>query len=377
MGLVAELVDDPARLQATRAAWDALAVDLGRPYCAPAWLLAWWEHARPSGALLRTVLVRDGGELVAVAPFYADRRLARPVYYRLLASDISHRVAPLIRRGDEGPATEAIAGALAAARPRPAVIRFESVESQSRWPERFVDGWPGAARPWAVREWRGPAPTVGLEGQNFDRWMQAKSRNFRSQAGRMRRHLEAKGARFRLAATPDQAQRALEALAELHYARWEARGGSMALDPGVERMLGQAASELLAEGRFRLFSIEAGGATISAHLFVAAGGQVAYWNGGFDAAFAGDQPSMRVLVEAIEDAMGRSDRSLDLGGGSEEYKRRLADGEDLLETCLVVPRGPGYRFTRAQLAPRRLRRHIGSKLPDRLGARLRRSRKRR
>ena len=97
MGLAAELVDDPARLQAVRGAWDALAVELGRPYCAPGWMLAWWDHARPPRALLRTVLVRDGDELVAVAPFYADRRFGRPVHYRLLAADISHRVGPLIR----------------------------------------------------------------------------------------------------------------------------------------------------------------------------------------------------------------------------------------------------------------------------------------
>ena len=371
MGLVAELVDDPARLQTMRAAWDALAVELGRPYCAPAWLLAWWDHARPSGALLRTVLVHDGSELVAVAPFYADRRLARAVHYRLLAADVSHRITPLIRRGAEEGATKAIAETLAAARPRPAVIRFESVEAEGRWPERFAEQWPGPARPWAVREWCGPAPTVTLEGQTFENWMRAKSRNFRSQAGRMRRHLEAEGARFSLAAGPNEVRQGLEALARLHYARWEGRGGSTALDRGVERMLAEAASELLADCRFRLFTIEAAGAVISAHLFVAAGGEVAYWNGGFDETFAGDQPSMRVLVEAIEDAMGRSDRSLDLGGGSEGYKMRLADGEDLLETCLVVPRGAGYSLTRLQLVPRRLRRSIRSTLPERLGARLR------
>ena len=78
----------------------------------------------------------------------------------------------------------------------------------------------------------------------------------------------------------------------------------MALDAGVERMLAEAASDLLADCRFRLFTIEAHGSTISAHLFVAAGGQVAYWNGGFDESFAGDQPSMRVLVGAIQDAIG-------------------------------------------------------------------------
>ena len=377
MGLAAELVEESARLRLARKDWDSLAVELGRPYCAPAWMLAWWEHARPRRALLRTVLVRDGEELVAVAPFYADRRFARAVHYRLLAADVSHRVVPLIRPGVEDAAIEAIVHTLAAARPRPAVIHFESVEADDEWPARFTAHWPGPAPPLAVIEWRGPAPTVRLGDRAFDDWLRSKSRNFRSQAGRMRRRLEAGGARFCLATTAQEAQQAMDAMVRLHYARWEGRGGSTALDPGVERMLAQAASELLADYRFRLFTIEAQGATISAHLFMAAGGAVSYWNGGFDDAFAGGQPSMQVLLEAIADGMRRSDRCLDLGGGREQYKLRLADAEDVLETSLVVPRGDGYALTRAQLMPRRVRQRVAVRLPNGLRRRLRAPRTRR
>src|SRR5271156_4906515 len=40
-------------------AWDALAVTHGRPFCAPAWMLAWWSQARTGDARLRVVLVSD------------------------------------------------------------------------------------------------------------------------------------------------------------------------------------------------------------------------------------------------------------------------------------------------------------------------------
>lgn len=373
MALTGELLDSPKGLTKHRRAWDALAVARGLPFCAPAWMLAWWQHVASARAGLRAIVVHDGEELVAIAPFYAERRPARPTFYRMLGTSTAHRVEPLVRADREGEAAGVIARELAAADPRPDVICFESIDASSSWPARLAECWPGGRRPWTAREWSGPAPTVTLEGLGFDGWMQDKSRNFRSQAGRLRRRLEARGARFKVAATEAELERGLADFARLHHARWRDRGGSVVLDPSVERALAQAGRELLDSGRFRLVSIEAEGRTISAHIFVAAGGEVSYWNGGFDEQWAAEQPSMRALIVAIEDAFGRSDRRFDLGGGAEPYKYRLADSEDLLETAVVVPHGGRYPLNRLQLAPHRLRREVSRRLPEELHARLRRA----
>jgi len=375
MSLTGTVLDTPERCEPYRAAWDALAVAEERPFSSPAWMLAWWRHVPGPRAALRVVVVLDGDDLVAVAPFYAERARGRPTRYRMLGAGTSHRAEPLAKPEVSDEAGIIIARELANAQPRPALIYFESVDMRSRWPDRLVESWPHGQRPWSSREWSGPAPTVSLDGNDFDGWLQSKSRNFRSQAGRLRRRLEARGAHFHLASDEHELEWGLRELSRLHHGRWQGRGGSVALNPKVERTLGDAGRELLSSGRFRLVWIEAEGRAISAHAFVAAGGEVSYWNGGFDEEWASEQPSMRALILAIEDACARSDHRLDLGGGAEPYKYRLADGEDILETTLIAPRDGRYPLTRLQLAPRHLRSALSRLLPGPFHERLRRLRR--
>ncbi|MGI8846114.1 MAG: GNAT family N-acetyltransferase, partial [Thermoleophilaceae bacterium] len=293
MTLVPTLIEDVQELEQFREGWDALAVAAERPFCAPAWMLAWWGHVPGPRAQLRTVLVHEGDELVAVAPYFAETRPGGPTRYRILAAGTSHRVEPVARPGSERAAAAAVAATLAQATPRPALIAFETVDRRIGWSDLIASSWPGSRRPRPMLGFSGPAPTVTLDAADFPAWLQTKSRNFRSQAGRLKRRLEGLGARFCLAATEDEVERGLADFARLHYARWEDRGGTVALTPAVERMLLDAGRELLAAGRLRLHSIEVDGQTISSHLFVAAGGEIAYWNGGFDDRFAAEQPSMQ------------------------------------------------------------------------------------
>ena len=147
---------------------------------------------------------------------------------------------------------------------------------------------------------------------------------------------------------PRTCSRGLAEFARLHYGRWDPRGGSGALNPGVERMLEDVAGELLDEGRFRLFTIDIDGHTISAQLFVAAGGEVRYWLGGFDPEWANRGPGNQAIFAAIEDAIARGEQRFDLGPGAQEYKRRIADGEDVLESLTLVTRPSRYPLVRAQ-----------------------------
>jgi len=375
MALTGTVLDTPERCEPYRTAWDALAVAEGRPFCAPAWMLAWWRHVPGPRAQLRVVVVHHGDDLVAVAPFYAQSNPGMPTHYRILGAGTSHRAEPLARAEFRDEAARVIARELSGTEPRPAVIGLESVDVRSGWPARLVESWPGNRRPWSSQEWSGPAPTVSLEGLTFDEWIKTKSRNFRSQSGRLRRRLEARGAHFHFAADEEELEWGLGELSRLHHARWQGRGGSTALDPSVERTLVDAGRELLPSGRFRLLWIEVEGRAISAHAFLAAGREVSYWNGGFDEEWASEQPSMRALIEAIDDAFARSDLRFDFGGGAEPYKYRLADGEDTLETILIAPRDARYPLTWLQLAPRRLRGAISRLLPEPAHERLRRLRK--
>ena len=104
-------------------------------------------------------------------------------------------------------------------------------------------------------------------------------------------------------------------------------------------------SELLDEGGFRLRMLELDGEPISAQLFAAAGGEVIYYNGGWDERHAQFKPAMLGILDAIEDAFARGERRMDLGPGAQPYKLRFADGTDPLAWWVLIP--PGRRMPRA------------------------------
>src|SRR3954453_5974654 len=134
MALSGALIEDTDGLEALRGEWDALAVAAARPYCAPAWMLAWWRHVGGSRGSLRGVAVHDEGRLVGLAPFYAARAVGRPTRYRLMAADMAHRIEPLAEPGSGRGVAEAIASVLAKARPGPALVSFESADAATGWP---------------------------------------------------------------------------------------------------------------------------------------------------------------------------------------------------------------------------------------------------
>ena len=353
MTLVGQLVADEAALDALRPEWDSLAVACSRPYCSPAWMLAWWKHAAPPGALLRVVAAFDGPRLAAIAPCWARRGRLGVSEYRMLGAGTAARLEPLARPGLEAEAATVFAAELAKATPRPRLVTFEEMAVGSPWPELLARAWAGRPRAAISRGYPISAPAVTLDHDSAGDWLGTKSSNFRQQVRRARKQLEAAGARFRLS-TEGELGRDLEAFARLHHARWEQRGGSAALRPGVERMLEQAGGELLPAGRFRLWCLDADGETVGAHAFVAAGEEVSYWLGGFDERWAAQRPGLTTLVVAVEDALGRGAARLDLGPGEGDYKSRLADRDETLEHIQVVSPGPLAPLLAGLLTARRV-----------------------
>jgi CelD/BcsL family acetyltransferase involved in cellulose biosynthesis len=368
--LDAELIDDVQALEPWREGWDELACLSRRPFCAPALVLAWWHHVRPAGARLRTVLVREDGRLVGVAPYYVERAggLAR---YRALGAGAWMRVEPVAEPGREREVAAAVARALAAAHPKPDIMPFDGIPSTSPWPEAIAASWPGR-RPRVHVDVVRPAPILSLRDGTFESWLAGKSRNFRQQMGRARRALEAGGATFHLAATVEEALAGLGAFASLHHARWEGKGGSGVMTPKIEAMLERAARDLAPGTRFRLWSIEAQGRTISSHLFLAAGREAAYWLGGFDEAWAKQYPSMLCILAAIEHAWSLGDERMDFGGGGQPYKYRFADGEESLQWLHLIPSGPRAPLAQMTLMPRRGYRLLSRYVSEERRARLKR-----
>jgi CelD/BcsL family acetyltransferase involved in cellulose biosynthesis len=178
---------------------------------------------------------------------------------------------------------------------------------------------------------------------------------------RARRKLAEDGGVFRLATSPQEIERDLVHLERLHNARWDWRGGSSALPPGALQMLTDAGRALGSE-RFQLISLEIDGRVINSQLFLTAGNEMSYWNGGFDEEFASYKPSLAGLVEAIGIALERGCTRFDLGPGAQEYKNRFTDGGDELVWQSLIPRGPRYGLARGLYAPAQLRYEAGQRM---------------
>lgn len=358
-----EVFDDPGRLAGLLPAWDALAVSERLPYCAPAWQLAWWRHAAPPKAVLRVVAAWDGDRLAGIAPCYAVEAPLGTWRFALLAARISSRIQPLAAPADREACAAAFAAALAGGDPAPNTLHLSQIPEESPWPALLRDAWPGGPAS-LHHEVTVPAPVVNLGGGDLDAWLATRSSNFRSQVRRARRKLVEQGGGFK-DTTAEDVEHGVAELARLHAARWDRRGGSEGMTAGVDRMLVDAGRELIPDRRASIMRVELGGRSIAADLFVSAGGEVTFWNGGFDVEHAALRPGILDLVEVVGEAIAAGCDRLDLGPGDAAYKHRLADAEDRLATWTMVCPGAGARRARAIVAGRALRRRVGELLGER------------
>jgi CelD/BcsL family acetyltransferase involved in cellulose biosynthesis len=361
------VIDDQAKLNPYLAAWDALAIECERPFCAPAWMLAWWREGRSGDTRLRVAVALEGDRVIGIAPFFAQVTYGL-AELRLLAAGFSHRIGLLAEPGSEEKVANALAPVLAATTPKPASVVFEGIDAMDRWPELLAAAWPGRRarlRTDATME----APTVDL-GDSYETWMEGRARKFRKEARRNARRLEEAGVQSRIGADSE----AIAALLRLHEARWEDRGGS---DVGAqaERVVAAAARELGDSERLEVVLLEADTGPVSAELVLRAGKVAAFWAGGFDPAWARHAPGTQTMLVALRSAAESGVQAADLGGGDHPYKRRMADSSQPIVWRTLFPRGWRYPLIRLRLAPKHSKQAVGraaQKLPEPLREQLKR-----
>jgi CelD/BcsL family acetyltransferase involved in cellulose biosynthesis len=364
--LTSEVVVGAEPLEALWRPWDELAVAAGRPYGAPGWVLPWWRHCRAPRSTLRTVVVRDRGELIGVVPV-AVRRDRAGVVRGVLAGQPTAAAPPVLARPDRAgdvarataaalagsgidlltlpgvPATDASAGLLAAAWPR-RVPRLDPVESM-------------------------PVPVVVVPPGGHEEWLAGRSPRMRRQIRQSRRRFDAEGGRFGRARTPAEVRAGLAALERMHAARWASRGGSQALGAPVLAMLHDAAARL-GPDRLVVWTAEIDGRPIAASVSVVAGDVSEGWLNAFDEAWAVLSPSLLLLTEVVRRSIADGARHVSLGPGGHAYKQRVATGEERWDWLELVPRGPRYAYVQAVRSPQLLRRELRRRLTPEQRARL-------
>jgi CelD/BcsL family acetyltransferase involved in cellulose biosynthesis len=362
------VVEDLEALEPYLGDWDALAVAHSRPFCAPAWMLSWFSEARTGDARLRIVIVCDEQGLAGVGPFFAQVGRFGLVEMRLLGAGFSHRIGPLARPGEEAQVAAVMAGALAAMKPRPSSVVFEGVDCADPWPDLIAAGWPARRAPRVRSDHTMAAPEIELGG-SYEDWMDRRGRKFRKEARRTARRMQEEQLEGKISADPD----AIDALLQLHYARWEGRGGSNVGD-AAGRVIARAARGLDRD-RLMVALIEAHSGPVAAELVLLAGSTAAFWGGGFDPAWASYAPGTQAMLLALRHLGEQGVQIGDLGGGGHEYKRRMADGNRPIVWRTLFPRGPRYPLLRARLAPKHVAhglRELARRLPPRWRDRLKR-----
>jgi CelD/BcsL family acetyltransferase involved in cellulose biosynthesis len=350
--LEAKFIVDLDALQELYAEWDALALSSALPSMAPGWVLAWWRHVAPKDALLRVVEIRDGSELVGLAPFFVAPCAGRRGYCLLgRGSPRAAPLAPLALPGYERQVAQATGRALSQADPRPDLIELPGTRMASRWHLALREGWPGRTRPIACAYRTQTCPTVSLEGTSLEAWLAGRSSKFRSSMRRLRRRFEEEGGSWRMS-TEATLRNDIETFRRLHAARWEGRGESTLADAQrVGAMLNDVGRRLLGEERFRLWVMEIDGEAIGADIYLAGGGVVLGFNGGWDERWKRLSPPLLATMHAIEDAIKRGESRLDLGPGGGSHKTRFADGDHPIAWSVLMMPGRRLPQTLALTAP--------------------------
>jgi len=310
--------------------WRVLAIQQGKPYCLPEWMLAWWRHAAPPDARLRILQVTDGDDLIGVGPFHLDRRFGLS-NLRILGAGTSSGAAPLAADGARQELAAAIRELLLGQR-QADVAMLEGVPVEARWlDELFTDRPSPAGKLYPVKGWLQPNPTLSMPENGYDRWFESKGAKFRARMRRGDRQLASLGGRHHLSEGTAEILSRLSEFERLHELRWKARGGSDVLSRAVAGFLEDFAQS--SPENLRVWSVDVNDRTVSVQLLVAAGGTICHWLGGIDESFSGLHPGAGVLGlhAAIEHAWKAADHTFDFGAGGQPFKYRFADGEYQLE----------------------------------------------
>ena len=321
--LAVDVIDDGSGLEALREEWDELveASDAGEIFLTWEWLATWWRHL---GAGRRPALytVRDGGRLIALAPWAGPAPGARvgAAALRFLGSGVvgSDYLDLVVRRGESEAAIAALAERLDGARPTLELVQVRTGDSAVAALAGALErrGW------WKLERATHLCPWIELDGRGWDAFVGALGPSHRANLRRRIRQAErTPGFAFRRAATPEEVESFFDVLVDLHRKRWRGRGGSDALmEPAVVAFHREFCRLALGRGWLRLYVLELEGKPVAALYALRYRHRFLFYQSGFDPAHAGRSVGLVCLALSLRAAMEEGATEYDLLHGAESYK---------------------------------------------------------
>ncbi|MGH2952424.1 MAG: GNAT family N-acetyltransferase [Solirubrobacterales bacterium] len=354
--LEVEIVSDPAKLEAFEAAWRELAVARANAFVTPEWFLAWHRHYGPEHEPLVCAVRGPAGDLRGVLPLVLARN--RPRTVRFAGSALGDHFHPAASEDEEELVASAAARALRACDRRWSAIVLENVGADAAW-WRELSQRDGLA---PVIDRSSVLPYARLADRSWNEYMASRSRNLRSQVARRLRALERHHhVRVRWTGAVDRVTADMESLFRLHDARWQARTGESSLTSERARAFhADFASLAHRRGWLRLCFLDVDERPVAAWYGWRIGERFAYYQAGFDPAWADRSVGFVLFAQTIRSAAEENAAEYDMLLGDEPFKARFADSERRVCTVLIAPRMAPARLL--AIGETRLRR-AASRLP--------------
>ena len=310
---VTEIVTDAARLEALAGGWWDLwsRCPGATPFQSPAWLLPWWRHFHPGS--LATIVVRNGGRLIALAPHYREDGEYGP---RLLPVGIS--VSDYLDVLLDPAFTASVSAAVSEAALR--VHGWETWELQELAPDAAAlnlespDGCrtemalqsvcPVLLLPEGKEMWGHVLTSTQRRHLNL-----ARNRACRRGGIELRRIEEGEVASF------------LDELERLHRSRWSSCGEEGVLaDSRVMALHREAAPALCRAGLARFYLAIIAGKAVAAIYALERDRRLMLYLTGFDPDYAFESPGRILLAHVVDEAMREGMQELHFLRGRENYK---------------------------------------------------------
>jgi CelD/BcsL family acetyltransferase involved in cellulose biosynthesis len=306
-----EDITDAASFAALEAEWWSLwqRCPSATPFQSPAWLLPWWRHFGPGS--LRTVAIRQGGELVLLAPFYLeDGPLAR----RLLPVGIS--LSDYLDILVDPAVPEAVAALVTHL---DGLDDWDRLELEELAPGASALALSPAAR-WSEESFaQSGCPTLLLRPEPLEDLLpRPKLRKIRMSRNRAER----RGPwHIRCADGVEETMEGLNLLVALHGARWSMRGEEGVLNnEQVQAFQRATVPRLEAAGLLRIWILEFGEVAAAAVYELVGRDWVAGYLTGFSPEFEFESPGTLLLAHVIEHAAREGYRAFHFLRGQESYK---------------------------------------------------------
>jgi len=302
------LISTPEELERLRDEWLALwrRSPGATPFQSPMWLLPWWRAFGSDD--LSTIVARDaGGALTALLPLY-------------IARDDSESLGMFLGTGNSDYLDYVGNGNAAPLLAELAALDCQLWDLQQLRPTSplLTAPLPDGLRDQVLDHDR--CPILPIEGAG-DELQNLISTHFRKKIRYYRRALARVAPVTAESATPATLDALLDALYELHAARWQRRGLPGVLDDDVvQRFHREAARGLLDAGALRMHAIRLGERIVAVFYGFAHAGTVYYYLSGYDPELERLSIGTLIVAHAIEEAVREGATTFDFLRGAEEYK---------------------------------------------------------